>query len=264
MENITQINENPEDILVNEEKKESDVEVIEKLLNIYENGDYFECISRIEMAFFDDPKEYGKSTLIRNIYLNCCLRVAMDFMGIHDYVHAKVMYDKILVFESELIFEADVVLYNIYSQISEIMKNVDTLEASEMYHEKAKMIISKMVYSRAIQSIYSAFIEGNYDEVISNADTIDINDLDEYNKGRYYMMIGSAYYYMKEYNNGITYLKKAIKHYKNKTYNSILIMIYEELSKCYMHMEEYNHAYKYLKLAHKHTKLAHNIEHIML
>lgn len=246
--------------LANNNSIVQDLNIIEDLLHLYECRDYLLCIKRIEDFFVDSPKEYGKSSLVRNIYLNSCLKVSIDFMDIKDYINAKQIYEKILKFESELIFESDVVLYKIYSQLAEIMRNIDTLDSAKTYEEKAKIIISKMVYSRAIQSIYCDFVEGKYDEVVDNSEKIDMEELDEYNKGRFYMMIGSAYYYMQEYEKGINYLKKAIKYYKNRTYNSILIMIYEELSKCYMHLEEYNHAYKYLKLAHKHTRLAHKVE----
>lgn len=242
----------------------NDINQIDALLNLYESGDYLNCISKVESFIEVNPKEQGKSTLLRNIYLNCCLKHAIDMMDLKNYIIAKEMYEKILKYESELIFESDVILYKIYSQLAEIMRNTGTIEAVKQYEEKAKLIISKMVYSRAIQSIYSDFVEGKYQQVIEGSDKIDINDLDEYNRGRFYMMIGSAYYYMQEYKKGIDYLTKAIKYYKNNTYNSVLIMIYEELSKCYMHLEEYQYAYKYLKLAHKHTKLTHDMQAIKI
>jgi len=242
------------------ENRFKELDIIQDLLNLYEKGKYLDCIENTESYFNENPKVYIKSTLLRNIYLNSCLKMGIDLMERKEYLNAKIIYDKILIFESELIFESDVVLYKIYSQLAEIMRNIENAESSEDYEEKAKLIINKMVYSRAIQCIYSDFVEGKYDEVVSSSHQLDVNDLDEYNKGRYYMMIGSAYYYMKEYKKGITYLKRAIKYYKNKTYNSILIMIYEELSKCYMHLEEYHHAHKYLKLAHDHTTMIHAIE----
>ncbi|PKM93855.1 MAG: hypothetical protein CVU84_13165 [Firmicutes bacterium HGW-Firmicutes-1] len=231
--------------------KELNTEIgfIEDLLKDYEEQSFLQCIHKIEAHFESCPNTISKK-LIRNIYLNCCMKAAISAKAAGDFSTSKEIYDKLLTYESELIFESDVILYNVYSQLAEVVSQLDADEDLNIYDEKAKLIVNKMVSSRVIQSIYISFIEGNYDEVIKRIRVLNVDDLDQFNKGRYYMMIGSAYYYKEHYKEAIGYLENSIIYYKDKPNNSVLELIFEELSKCYMHLEKYKEGFKYLKLAH--------------
>ncbi|MBC7959459.1 MAG: hypothetical protein H7X94_06305, partial [Vallitaleaceae bacterium] len=201
--------------------------------------------------YFDRYPRASSNTLLRNIYMNCCMQAAAIFKEGGYFEKCKAVYEKVLKYESDLIFESDVVLYNVYSHLAEINGYLNTVDESREYDDKAKNIVNKMLASRVIQGIYICFVEGNYDEVIKRISTLDINELDEYNKGRYYMMIGSAYYYKEDYQNAIKFLEIATQFYKDKPYNSVLEIIYDELSKSYSHLEAYKEAYEYLKLSQK-------------
>ncbi len=224
--------------------------LIEELLVKYEEKAYMECIDKIEAHFDAYPKALNNN-LLKNIYMNCCLKAASQFKEQGNYETSKGIFEKILKYESDLIFESDAVLYNVYSHLAEVNSLLKIVNAAKDYDEKAKNIVNRMMASRVIQGIYIAFVEGNYDEVIKKISTLDINELDDYNKGRYYMMIGSAYYYKEDYHRAIKFLENAIDFYKDKPYNSVLDVIYDELSKSYSQLEAYKEAYEYLKLSQK-------------
>lgn len=223
---------------------------IESIIKDYEEQCFLQCIRKIEVHFENYPNANSKK-LIRNIYLNCCMKAALSAKAKGEYTVSKTIYEKFLTYENELIFEADVILYNVYSQMSELIEQLEISDEMNKYDEKAKKIVNKMVSARVIQSIYLHFVEGNYDEVIKRISSLNTNQLDHYNKGRYYMMIGSAYYYKEDYKEAIKYLENSVQYYMDKPVNSVLELVFEELSKCHMHLEEYNEGFRYLKLAHK-------------
>lgn len=223
---------------------------VEDLLKVYETNNYLECIQKIEKSIIEQSKHHNND-LIRSIYINCCMKSGLAYKEAGDYTNAKIIYAKILEYESDMIFESDVLLYNVYSQLAEVNAHLKIVDESRSYDLKAKEIVNRMIASRLIQSIYISFVEGNYDDVIKRMSVLDIEELDPYNMGRYFMMIGSAHYYKGDYNSAIPYLEKAIPFYNDKPYNSVLTTIYEELSKCYSNIEEYKKAYEFLELTKK-------------
>ena len=231
-----------------EEKSHS--HMIEELMEIYEEGKYMECLDRIEEYQKLKP-EAQNNDLLRNIYTNCCMRGAKKFKKEGDYEKAKALYEKTLHFERDMTFTSDIMLYNIYNSLAEVNAQMDVLDDSKNYDDKASKLVKKMVAERVIQSIYISFVEGHHQDVIARIKELNVEELDDYNRGRYYMIIGSAYYYQNMFEEAIDYLEKAIPYYKNITYNSVIIMIYEQLSKCYSYMEDYKKAYEYLDLAGK-------------
>lgn len=222
--------------------------LIEEVLIEYNKDNYSSCIKSIDL-YCERNQKARSNDLLKNIYMNCCLRAASTYKYSGEYKKAKEICQKALIYEKDLHFESDGVLYNIYSQLTEVNAYLYAVDEAKAFDEKAKDIINKMVTSRVIQSIYILFIEGKYSDVIERISALDIDELDDYNKGRYYMIFGSSYYYKEEYKQGIKYLEKAIAYYQNKTYDSGIVMIYEELSKCYSNVDDYKKAYEYLQLA---------------
>lgn len=220
-------------------------ELINEIMDHYDQGLFQVCIDKLDYYFEIHPQSVSKPFL-KNIYINCCLQAAKNAKLSEDYLKCKLLYEKILVYESDLKFEEDTILYNIYSELSEANAQMDTVADSKAYDEKASSIVNKMVANQIIQSMYIAFVEGKYDMVIKRMSSLEVKDLDNYNKGRYFMMIGSAYYYKEFYKDAILFLEKAIPYYQMGTYNSIITMIYEDLSKCYSNLDDYKKAYEYL------------------
>lgn len=250
IEYIAAMLQKPISFFMDHEQGHIEGDLIEDLLSKYEHKTYIECIGIIEDHFDAYPKAHNNN-LLKNIYMNCCLKAASSFKEEGEYGKSKEIFEKILKYESDLIFESDVVLYNVYSHLAEVNSYLKLVDEAKDFDEKAKNIVNKMMASRVIQGIYISFIEGNYDEVIRRISSLDINELDEYNKGRYYMMIGSAYYYKEDYHRAIKFLENAIVYYKDKPYNSVLEFIYDELSKSYSQLEKYKEAYEYLSLSQK-------------
>lgn len=250
IEHIAMMLQKPISYFMDQTQSHVESGLIEELLTGYEQKGYIECIEKIEVHFDLFPRA-GSNNLLRNIYMNCCMKAAAQYKDIGEYEKSKLIYEKVLKYESDLIFESDVVLYNVYSHLAEVSSYLETVEESKAFDDKAKNIVNKMLASRVIQGIYISFVEGNYDEVIRRISSLEIIELDEYNKGRYYMMIGSAYYYKEDYHRAIKFLEHAIDYYKDKPYNSVLELIYDELSKSYSHLEQYKEAYEYLKLSQK-------------
>ncbi|PKM51147.1 MAG: hypothetical protein CVV02_08335 [Firmicutes bacterium HGW-Firmicutes-7] len=227
----------------------SDRSLVEELMKDYKEHAFLKCMNKIELLFENCPNTKNKK-LIRNIYLNSCMKAALSAKTAGDYFTSKTIYEKLLIYERELIFEADVILYTVYCQLSEVISQLKLVDELNKYNEKAKRVVTKMVSSRVIHSIYLQFIDGNYEEVIKRISIINIDDLDQDNKGRYYMMIGIAYCYKEDYKKAVHYLEISIYYYKDKPNTSVVNLIFEELSKCYMQLEEYPKGFKYLKLAH--------------
>jgi len=227
-------------------QKVPESELIEKIMSLYETEAYEESILELEQYFSDHPKSVTKRFL-KNIYINCCLQAAKEAKSNQDYQHMKTYYEKMLVYETDLMFYDDAILYNIYSELAEANARLDTVDLSKSYDDKAANLVTKMVANQIIQGMYISFVEGKYDKVITKISSFDIKDLDNHNKGRYFMMIGSAYYYKESYKEAIINLEKAIPYYRIGTYNSIITMIYEDLSKCYSNLEDYKKAYEYLQ-----------------
>lgn len=250
MEYIASVLEKPMSYFMDNDVRYIEGGLVEEMLKRYEEQDYLACIEQIEEHFTKFPQGHNNN-LLRNIYTNCCMKAASALKEEGKYEDSKILYEKILKYENDLLFESDVILYNVYSQLAEVNGYLETVEISKEFDEKATNMVNKMLASRVIQGIYISFIEGQYDEVIKRISTLEISELDEYNKGRYYMMIGSAYYYKEDYHRAIKYLEVAIDYYINKPYNSVLEMIYDELSRSYSQLEEYKEAYEYLKLSQK-------------
>lgn len=250
MEYIASVLEKPMSYFMDSDERYIEGGLIEEMLKRYDEQDYLACIDKIDDHFAKFPQGHSNN-LLRNIYTNCCMKAAAILKETCNYEESKGLYEKVLKYENELLFESDVILYNVYSQLAEVNGYLETVENSKEYDEKANNMINKMLASRVIQGIYISFIEGQYDEVIKRISSLEISELDEYNKGRYYMMIGSAYYYKEDYHRAIKYLEVAIDYYINKPYNSVLEMIYDELSRSYSQLEEYKKAYEYLKLCKK-------------
>ncbi|PKM95074.1 MAG: hypothetical protein CVU84_07065 [Firmicutes bacterium HGW-Firmicutes-1] len=221
--------------------------IIEELLLVYEDHNYIECINKIEKVL-EKESIYHNNDLIKDIYINCCSKAGTAFRDSGDYISAHMVLEKILTFEKDMFFASNIVLYNVYSQLSEINCYLKAIDASKEYDNKATDMIHKMIASRAIQSIYISLAEGNYDDVLQRIGLIEMNELDNHDKGRYYMLIGSAHYYKEEHQVAIPFLEKAIPFFKETFCKSGLVTIYEELSKCYSHLEEYKKAYQYLEL----------------
>lgn len=224
-----------------------EVTLVEEVLIEFNKCNYTSCINTIEL-FFENNQKARSNDLLKKIYMNCCLKAASTYKSSGDYKNAKKFYQKALNCDTDLRFESDGVLYNIYSQLAEVNAYLNIVDEAKTSDDKAKDILNKMVASRVIQSIYILFIEGKYSDVIERIKALDIDELDEYNKGRSYMIIGSTYYYKEDYKQAIKYLEKAIPYYQNMTCGSNIIMIYQELSKCYFNLENYKKAYEYLQL----------------
>lgn len=220
--------------------------LIEDLLKDYLDKKYKDCMLKVEEYFVHNTR-HSNNELLRSIYVNCCIIAGNEFKLAGDYELAKRAYERILQYEGDMIFDSDIALYNVYIELGEIDEHLNTVKEAKNYSYKAKEIVNRMVASRVIESIYISFIEGKYDEVIKKMHTLDLTDLDEYNEGRYYMMMGSAYYYKGEYKMAIQFLEKAIGFYDDKPYNSVLTTIYEELSKSYSNLENYTKATDYLQ-----------------
>ncbi|PKM51371.1 MAG: hypothetical protein CVV02_07130 [Firmicutes bacterium HGW-Firmicutes-7] len=221
--------------------------IIEELLTIYEDHNYNECIIKIEKTFAIES-EYHNHDLIKDIYINCCIKAGIIYKDMGNYENAQTVLKKVLVFEKNMIFDSNVILYTVYNLLAEINGYLKDSELSKEYNHKATTIINKMLASRTVQSISISLVEGNYDDAISRINSLDIEELDPYNKGRYYIILGSAHYYKKAYLTAIPYLEKAIPFYNDMPNNGVLITIYEQLSKSYSHIEEYKKAYQFLEL----------------
>lgn len=219
------------------------VEMLDVFIRRYEEGLYQICIQEIE-GIFESKPELKDNSLLRSIFLNCCLKLAKEEIKKLRYLEAMEAYEKILKYEADLLFETDIVLFNVYNELSDTSKKAG-IPQDEHYDKKAKNLIYSLEASRRLQKLYIDFLEGNYQKVISSVGMLEIEELDFHNRGRYYMITGSAYYYKEEYKLAIEYLLEAIDYYKGKTYNSVLLMIYEELSKCYMQTEDYELAQMY-------------------
>jgi transcriptional regulator with XRE-family HTH domain/prefoldin subunit 5 len=222
--------------------------LVTELLTLYDEHKYLEAIKLLE-DYFDKHPQQIQNALLKNIYMNSCLQSAIECKKNGKYQEAKGLYDKLLTYESDMLFESDVCLYNIYSQLAELSIHLDTVEALKDYEDKAKGIVDKMVIERQIQNIYISFVEGDYKAVLNKIKGIEFEQLDRRNKGRYCMIIGSTFYYMKDCEQATEYLEKAVEFYKNSTYNSVIKIIYENLSKCYSNLNNYEKAYEYLSLS---------------
>ncbi|MDA3846822.1 MAG: helix-turn-helix transcriptional regulator [Vallitaleaceae bacterium] len=247
IEHIASILEKPVSYFIDHNiQRVPESELIEKIMALYEDEAFDDSIIQLEQYFEEHPKATSKRFL-RNIYMNCCLQAAKVAKTNQDFDNSKRYYEKILAYETDLMFYDDAILYNIYSELAEVNARIDTVDESKSYDVKATYLVNKMVANQIIQGMYIAFVEGKYDKVITKIRSLDTKDLDNHNKGRYFMMIGSAYYYKESFEMAIKYLEKAIPYYRSGTYNSIITMIYEDLSKCYSNLEDYKKAYEYLQ-----------------
>lgn len=229
-----------------ENAKMLETELIEELMSYYEQEAYEVCIGKLEVYYKENPQSKGKRFL-KNIYMNCCLQAAKASKDARDYQKSKIYYEKILAYETDLLFYDDANLYSIYLELSEMNARLDTVEDSKNYELKASKLVNKMIANQIIQGMYISFVEGEYEKVIEKISSFDIKDLDNHNKGRYYMMIGSAYYYQENFKEAVKFLEKAIPYYRRGTYNSVITMIYEDLSKCYSNLDDYKKAYEFLQ-----------------
>lgn len=240
----------------NKHPKLQESELVEEVMTLYDDQQFEVCIDKLEVYFAENPQNANKH-FIKNIYVNCCLQAAKSAKEHVDYAKSKSYYEKILTYETDLLFHDDANLYSIYSELSEMNARLDTVEDSKAYEVKASKLVNKMIANQIIQGMYIAFVEGKYDKVIEKISSFDIKDLDNHNKGRYYMMIGSAYYYLEKYEEAIKNLEKAVPYYKKGTYNSVITMIYEDLSKCYSNLDDYKKAYEYLQKSKESGTLIH-------
>ncbi len=180
------------------------VELLDNFICRYEEGLYQLCIQEIE-EIFDNKPELKDNSLLRSIFLNCCLKQAKENVKKSQFLEAMAAYEKILIYEADLLFETDIVLYNVYNELSDASKKAG-LPKEEDYDKKAKNLIYSMEASRRLQKLYVDFLEGNYQKVISSVGMLELDELDFHNKGRYYMITGSAYYYKEEYKMAVNYL----------------------------------------------------------
>lgn len=221
--------------------------IMEELFTIYEDNNYLECIKKIELAL-ERESIYHNNDLLKEIYINCCMKAGIFFKDAGNYEDAQMVLKKVLIYEKDMIFYSEFLLYNLYTLLAEVNGYLKEANKSNDYNQKATNIINKIIASRPLQSIYISLMEGNYDDAIRSISSIDINELDSYNKGRYYMINGSAHYHKEEYNTAIIFLEKALPFYSDQSPNNILATIHDELSRSYFHIEDYKKAYQYLEL----------------
>lgn len=240
---------------IGEMKKEDELgQIVTKLLNLYEIGEYTKVIELIQELIEFNPAIFSKEIII-NIYINCYMKAGFIYKTKNEFKNAKKCFEKILEFEKDLAITGDIMLYKAYSQLAEVNSYINEVEESRKYNAKAKNMINKMIASRDIQSIYLKLMEGEYEEVINMAKEVEPEKLDMYNRARFNMTLGSAYYNVHEYEDAIVYLEKALNYFKHQTLNRLTAIIYEELSKCYSQLEEYEKSYEYILLAQKTAKI---------
>lgn len=222
--------------------------IVEAIMEDYKNLSYAGCIEQLDVYFVEHP-EMKQKHFIKNIYINSCLNIGKLSKDEAEFECSKRYFNKLLNFETDLQFKDSIILYHVYRELSEVCESLGDLEISKEHKVMSEYIINRMVAGEIIQGMYVAFVEGDYDYVIEKMDTLNVETLDNYNQGRYYMMIGSAYYYKEAFLEATTYLEKAMPYYESSTYNSVITMIYEDLSKCYTGLDDYDQALIYLKKA---------------
>lgn len=222
--------------------------IVEAIMDDYKALRYPECIDQLDAYFIDHP-EMKQKHFIKNIYINCCLHIGKLSKEKADLERSQLYFNKLLSFETDLQFKDSIILYHVYRELSEVCDALSDKDQSQEHKKMSNYIINRMVAGEIIQGMYVAFVEGDYDYVIEKMDTLNVETLDRYNQGRYYMMIGSAYYYKEAFLEATTYLEKAMPYYESSTYNSVITMIYEDLSKCYTNLDDYDQALEYLKKA---------------
>lgn len=226
------------------------VSTIQELLTYFKDKNYLECIKKIEL-FFQKESKSPNSDLIDDIYINCCMKASIIYKNTGDFEKAKEVLNKVLAFKETTAFNSDILLYNIYSQLAEVTGYLTEVDMCKYYDHKTLEIINKMHFSRLIQNIHISFLEGKYSDVINSITALDFEKLNSQDIGRCYMLIGFSHFNREEFNLAITFLEKAATYFIHNPSNSILISIYEELSKCYYNLEDYKKAYQFLELSKK-------------
>lgn len=203
------------------------MEFINELLSLYKNESYEACIEMIEASFVLHP-QYANNNLIKNIYISCCLKNGYRYKENGQMELARQAFDKVLQYEGELLIDSDMILYHLYGLFAEVYDTEDSLT----YIQKAKEIVDKITASNIMQKIYLSFVQGKYDEVLQKMKHINIDTLDLYNRGRYYMIIGHTYYYMGKYGKALENLELSLSYYQQIPYKSMQEFILDTIHKC--------------------------------
>lgn len=222
--------------------------MITELIGLNEKKDFEGSVALIEDQVAHNPM-YMKNKMMVDLYTNSYMYLGNKYMANGRYEEAKGCYEKLLRFEGDMMIVSDIYLYKIYAQLAEVNTHLTNLEEARTYHQKGKSLLGRLLAGREVQNLYMKLMEGNYTEIRTLAEEMDLTDYDPYNLARFNMVLGSAYFNEENYEKARKYLERSLEYYKDKAYNSITAMIYEELSKCYSEMDDYKKAYDYLQKA---------------
>lgn len=235
------------DIKNNEKKSENNI--LGDFIKLYDKGKYDESIRIIEGYFEENPKQIN-TDILKSIYINCCIKNAVICEKNKQYKEAKENYLKILDFNIGYMDMQDISIFTIYSKLSEVSSLLEDYESSIKYEIMADDLVDKLRLDRCLQKIYHNYLLNNYDKVIKELQTVNVDDLTDTNKGKYFLMMGSSLYNKKKFLLAINYLEKAVNYYDNKS-TIIRQVIYKELSGCCSEIDDYKKAYEYLQLSQK-------------
>lgn len=223
-------------------------QIAKELMFEYRENHCDEVLERLEKLKSESPNLFH-TEFVKDMYVNCHFKIANEQMKQGRYQEARVYYENLLEFENEFLVHSQITAYELYTKLVDAYTYCQNPASANIYNQKAKKIIRKMMADKEVQNIYLMMIESNYQEALELADHIDVSLLDEYNLARYYMIIGHSYYHSERYTEAIEFLQKSIAFFEEKTYNSLTILMYEDLSKCYTSLDDHEKAVVYMRKA---------------
>lgn len=247
IEYIASVLDKPISYFMNDDNS-NQVSIIQELLVQYKAKKYYECMKLIETSLQDNLTDSVDDDLIKDIYVNCCLKAATLYKDSGHYKMAHETLNKVFKIKSEADIDTRLSLYKSYLLMSEIYGYLNNLEQCKFYFKKSIDLYDQLTLSHNMQKCHLSFLENEYEQVIENVDLLDVNQLTDSDKGRYYLLTALSYYKQDSFSLALPFYEKAIPYYKENDNTHILTLVYEHLSRCYYHIEDYKKAYQLLEL----------------